>query len=442
MITNAFASELAQVGDFCDPTPISGTVLVDTSSEAMMQSKMLSCGESVELTDYVACAGLNTGETYKLTGTLVVKSTGEKLTDKNGSVIKSETEFTATSSFMTVMVDFEIDTTALKGESIVAFETLEDQDGNEYSHEDIEDEAQTLTMPEIGTKATDGYTGTSAMLCSDMVTINDEVSYKDLKTGSEYKIVGTLMDKAAGTALLDADGNPVTAEKTFIAESSESSITVEFENVYIQYDVEDIVVFEKLYTSDGVLLASHEDLEDKDQTVTRAILETNASDVTTGKAVMMNSTVTIVDKVDYSGLVPGTGYVIEATLYKSTGESIIVNGQQVVSMVAFTPEDTEGTLEVPITFDTSGLNEGEVVVVFESVRDVATEEEIASGVQLDTVEVSRHADLGSTTQSLTVKALPATGEGISRLAVVGAASALAGGVIALMVIIRNRKEEE
>lgn len=442
VITNAFASELAQVGDFCDPTPISGTVLVDTSSEAMMQSKMLSCGESVELTDYVACAGLNTGETYKLTGILVVKSTGEKLTDKNGSVIKSETEFTATSSFMTVMVDFEIDTTALKGESIVAFETLEDQDGNEYSHEDIEDEAQTLTMPEIGTKATDGYTGTSAMLCSDMVTINDEVSYKDLKTGSEYMIVGTLMDKAAGTALLDADGKPVTAEKTFIAESSESSITVEFENVYIPYDVEDIVVFEKLYTSDGVLLASHEDLEDKDQTVTRAILETNASEATTGKAVMMNSTVTIVDKVDYSGLVPGTGYVIEATLYKSTGESIIVNGQQVVSMVAFTPEDTEGTLEVPITFDTSGLNEGEVVVVFESVRDVATEEEIASGVQLDTVEVSRHADLGSTTQSLTVKALPATGEGISRLAVVGAASALAGGVIALMVIIRNRKEEE
>ena len=111
-------------------------------------------------------------------------------------------------------------------------------------------------------------------------------------------------------------------------------------------------------------------------------------------------------------------------------------------MVAFTPEESDGVLDVPITFDTAGLNEGEVVVVFESVRDVATEEEIASGLQTDTVEVSRHADLGSQTQSLTVKALPATGEVMTRLAAIGAASALAGGMIALMVMIRNRKEEE
>ena len=297
-------------------------------------------------------------------------------------------------------------------------------------------------MPEVGTKATDGYTGTSVMLCSDMVTINDEVSCKGLKSGADYKIIGTLMDKATGTALLDAEGKPVTSEKTFTAQSAESVITVKFENVYIPYEVRDIVVFEKLYTDDDVLLAVHEDLEDLDQTVTRAVLETNASEETTGKAVMMNSTVTIVDKVDYSGLVPGANYVIEATLYKSTGESITANGQQVVSMVAFTPEEADGTLEVPITFDTSGLNEGEVVVVFESVKDIATEEEIASGVQKDTVEVSRHADLGSTTQSLTVKALPATGEGFTRLAAIGAASALAGGVIALMVMIKNRKEEE
>lgn len=442
VITNAFAAELAQAGDFCDPQPIAGTVLVDTSSEAMMQSKMLSCGKNVELTDYVACAGLNTGETYKLTGTLVVKSTGEKLTDKNGSVIVSETEFTATSSFMTVLVDFEIDTTSLEGESLVAFEILEDQDGNKYSHEDIEDEAQTLTMPEVGTKATDGYTGTSVMLCSDMVTINDEVSCKGLKSGADYKIIGTLMDKATGNALLDAEGKEVSSEMTFTAKSAESVITVKFENVYIPYEVRDIVVFEKLYTDDDVLLAVHENLEDLDQTVTRAVLETNASEETTGKAVMMNSTVTIVDTVDYSGLVPGTNYVIEATLFKSTGESITANGQQVVSMVAFTPEEADGTLEVSITFDTSGLNEGEVVVVFESVKDIATEDEISSGVQTDTVEVSRHADLGSTTQSLTVKALPATGEGINRLAAIGAASALAGGVIALMVMIRNRKEEE
>ena len=442
VITNAYAKEYSKEGDFCDPQPISGTVLVDTASEAMMQSKILSYGENVALTDYVACAGLNTGETYTLTGSLAVKSTGEMLTDKNGNVITSETEFTATSSFMTVKVEFEIDTTELEGESLVAFEMLEDQDGNKYYHEDIEDEAQTLTIPEIGTKATDAYTGTSVMLCSEMVTINDEVSYKDLKKGGEYKIIGTLMDMDSGVALKDSEGEPVMVEKTFTAQSYESSITVTFENVYIPYEVKEIVVFEKLYTSDDVLLAVHEDLEDKDQTITRASLETNASEETTGKAVMMNSTVTVVDKVDYTGLIPGSSYVIEATLYKSTGEAITVNGQQVISMVAFTPEESTGVLEVPITFDTTGLNEGEVVVVFESIMDVATEDEISSGLQKETVEVSRHADLGSTTQSLTVKSLPATGESVVRLAAIGAASSLAGGLIALMVMIRNRKKEE
>ena len=442
VITNAYAKEYSKEGDFCDPQPVSGTVLVDTSSEAMMQSKILSYGENVILVDYVACSGLNTGETYKLTGMLAVKSTGEMLADSNGDVITSETEFTANSSFMTVKVEFEIDTTKLEGESLVAFETLEDQDGNKYYHEDIEDEAQTLTMPEIGTKATDAYTGTSVMLCSDMVSINDEVSYQDLKKGEEYKLVGTLMNKETGAALVGADGLPVTVEKVFTAQSSESNIIVTFENVYIPYEVKDVVVFEELYTGDDVLLAVHGDLEDTDQTITRAILETNASEETTGKAVMMNSTVTIVDKVDYTGLIPGSSYIIEATLYKSTGETITANGQQVVSLVAFTPEESSGVLEVPISFDTTGLNEGEVVVVFESVKDVATEDEIALGLQKDTVEVSRHADLGSTTQSLTVKSIPATGEVITRLAAVGAASVLAGGFIAIMVVIRNRKEEE
>ena len=116
------------------------------------------------------------------------------------------------------------------------------------------------------------------------------------------------------------------------------------------------------------------------------------------------------------------------------------NIKQVVGLVLMLFSGLVGLVALVVFLCT--FLKGEVVVVFESVKDIATEEEIASGVQKDTVEVSSHADLGSTTQSLTVKALPATGEGFTRLAAIGAASALAGGVIALMVMIRNRKEEE
>jgi len=372
----------------------------------------------------------------------VLKSTGETLKDKNGKEITSSTEFTATSGFMTVEVEFVIDSTELKGESVVAFEALEDEDGTVYLHEDLNDEGQTLTMPDIGTKASDANTGTSVMLCSDMVSINDEVAYQGLEKNGKYKLLGTLIDKSTGEAVKDTEGNPVMATKEFTAGSSSGTVTVKFENVYIPYEITDVVVYESLYSEDDVLLAVHDDINDSDQTIVRALLETSAEADKTGKAVMMNSDTTIVDKVDYTGLIPGTGYVIEAVLYKSTGELFTVNGQPVTSSVEFTPDDQEGTIEVPISFNTTGLNEGEVVVVFESVKDVATEAEIASGVQLENIEVSRHADLASQSQSLTVKALPATGEAVSHYALIGGASAVLGGIIAIGLMIRNRKREE
>ncbi|MCR5614611.1 MAG: VaFE repeat-containing surface-anchored protein [Saccharofermentans sp.] len=442
VITNAFAKELAQEGNFCDPLPITGTILADTTTDSLSKTKMLSYGKQVELKDYVACSGLNTGDTYKLTGTLVLKSTGEALKDANGKEVVSETVFTATSAFMTVEVEFAIDTTSLEGESLVAFEVLEDQDGNKYYHEDIDDEGQTLTMPDIKTIASDADTGTSVMLCSEVLSINDEVSFQGLEKGCGYKVSGCLVDKNTGETIKDTEGNTVVAKTEFIAAGSSGTVNVKFEDVYIPYEITDLVVFERLYTDDDVLLVVHEDINDTDQTIIRALLETSAEENTTGKAVMMNSVVTVVDKVDYTGLIPGNSYVIEATLYKNTGEAILANGQPVVNNVEFTTDSSDGTILVPVTFDTTGLNEGEVVVVFESVKDVATEAELAAGVQKETVEVSRHADLQSKSQSLTVKAVPATGEGISRYAVIGGASALTGGIVALALIIRKKKREE
>ncbi len=434
VITNAFAYELGKEDSFCDPVPITGTVLIDTSSEDVSKTKLLSYGEKVELTDYVACSGLNEGETYKLTGTLVKKSNGEEL-------LTTETEFIADSAFMTVEVGFKIDTTELYGEAIVAFEVLEDQDGNEYRHEDIDDEAQTLTMPQIGTSASDAETGTNVFMCSDIVSIIDEVSYEGLTKDLNYKVTGMLMDKSTGEPVKDKEGNPVVAETDFTVTSTSGSVTVEFENVCIPYEITEVVVFEKLY-ADDVLLAVHEDIEDEEQTIVRAQLETNAEAENTGKALMPDTVATIVDTVEYSGLIPGTCYVIEATLYKSTGEQLTANGQPIINCVEFIPDTADGTISVPVTFDTQGLKEGEVIVVFESVKDVATQEEKESGQQQENVEVSRHTDLSSKSQSLTVKALPATGEDISRYAVTGAITVFAGGVIAVIVFLRTKKKEE
>jgi hypothetical protein len=93
------------------------------------------------------------------------------------------------------------------------------------------------------------------------------VEYKHLVLGKEYKIVGTLIDKATGKPF-EIDGKPVTSEVTFTPEKSNGEVTVlfTFDSKYIKSDT-DIVVFESLY-KDGNELAIHADIEDEGQTVT------------------------------------------------------------------------------------------------------------------------------------------------------------------------------
>lgn len=99
------------------------------------------------------------------------------------------------------------------------------------------------------------------------VTIDDVVSYKHLVPGKEYTVKGILMDKATGKPFL-VDGKEITAEVTFTAEKANSEVTVSFtfDGSIITKDT-DVVVFESLYY-DGVEIAVHADIDDKDQTVT------------------------------------------------------------------------------------------------------------------------------------------------------------------------------
>ena len=81
------------------------------------------------------------------------------------------------------------------------------------------------------------------------------------------------MDKAAGKAFKDADGIAVEAQSEVIEiESDKGTAEVTFFiKDFDAYDNLTLVVFEKAYlvTNDGeILIASHEDIDDEDQTVT------------------------------------------------------------------------------------------------------------------------------------------------------------------------------
>ena len=120
-------------------------------------------------------------------------------------------------------------------------------------------------IPELKTTAT--IDGKKEFTANGDITIDDVVSYKHLKAGKEYTVIGVLIDKSTGKPFL-VDAKEVRSEVTFTPETADGEVTVSFtfDGSVINKETE-IVVFETLYR-EGTEIAVHADIDDKDQTVT------------------------------------------------------------------------------------------------------------------------------------------------------------------------------
>ena len=257
-------SVLIQVGTLTDDAIEIGTTALDaeTGTHYAKPEKELT------LTDLVEYKNLIPGKEYKLTGTLMDAET-EKPFDVDGKAVTAETSFTPEEANGSVELSFTFDASALSGKTLVAFETMTFEDHEVAVHADIKDANQTIYFPEIKTTAKDGSDGDQDVSASKEATIVDTVTYHGLMPGSEYKVIGTLMNKETGEALLK-DGKPVTAQAEFKAEKAGGSVEVTFTFDASALAGQDVVVFEKLYYTDGKTeheIASHEDLKDEGQTV-------------------------------------------------------------------------------------------------------------------------------------------------------------------------------
>lgn len=232
--------------------------------------------DKVTLTDTVSYTGLVPGKEYRATGVLMDKETGEKLL-VDSKEITAETVFVPETKNGSVDVTFIFDATGLHGKEIVVFEDLYRENVLLATHTDINDEGQTVKIknPEIGTKATaDG----KKEITADKITITDVVSYTDLTPGKEYKLTGVLMNKATNDKLL-IDGKEITAEATFTPKATTGEVEMTFTFDARELTVEtEVVAFETLYR-DGIEIAVHADINDKDQTV--RILPLHGSIMTT-----------------------------------------------------------------------------------------------------------------------------------------------------------------
>ena len=319
--------------------------------------------EDAVIVDTVEYKGLEVGREYTMTGTLVDKETGEAITDAEGNEITTSEIFVAEEKDGSIDITFKFDASALAGKSLVAFETLYTEGKEVAIHADLEDEGQTIRIPEIHTTATDKVTGDHDGVVAKETTVLDEVFYKNLIPGKEYTVKGTLMVKETGEALV-VNGETVTAEKTFTAEEPDGSIILEFTFDSSALAGKKIVAFEDI-TYEGISIGSHEDLTDEDQTISYPEIHTTAVNGTDGsKTMVLGTNVTLVDTVTYKGLTAGKTYVLKGTIMdKASGQSIGVTAE-----TTFTAEAADGSTTVTFTFDTSVL-QGKTLVVFETLYD-------------------------------------------------------------------------
>ena len=328
--------------------------------------------------DVVSFKGLVVGETYKLTGKLLDKATGKV-------IMTVEKEFTASTSEGFVSVMFNVDSTELAGKTVVVFEALARGEHVLTAHADVDDVDQTISFPVIETSIVYGDSGIREGAVSSKTVLVDTVKYRNLIVGEEYKVVGSLMDKFSGAPVVDAEGNAITAEVVFKTKAADGSVEVRFEFDSRHLAGDTVVAFETLYRND-IALVSHADIEDEEQTIRFAAIETILSDKASNDNEIAVDAVILTDVISYKNLIVGAEYEIKTVLMdKDTGKAL--EGFEAI-VTKFKPESADGDIAIEIKLDASKLA-GKTLVAFET-------------ISRDGKVIVEHVDIEDVAQTVTV----------------------------------------
>ena len=334
-----------------------------TAIDEKTATKLTLAEKDIHIVDKVAYRNLVPGETYKVTGTAIDKTTGEALKDDAGADVTATATFKAKKANGTVDVEFVFDGSTLAGKTVVMYENIYYNNKLVGVHADISDEAQIIYVPSVKTTATDTKTETKLTYAEKDIKITDTVEYTNLIPGKTYKVTGTAMDKKTGKVIKDADGKAVTSEAKITPETADGKVDVDFIFDGSNLAGKTIVMFEEI-RYEGKLIGVHADIDDEAQTVHIPLIFTSVKDKDTDSHMSLaGSDVTLTDTVVYRNLVPGKIYTVSGTLMdQRTGKAVTVNGKSVTSSADFTPDTADGETKVDFHFNTKGLDDTTVVV--------------------------------------------------------------------------------
>ena len=278
------------------------------------------------------------------------------------SALEGKTIYVA--EYLYTYVTKNVDGERVDEETLVAAE-------DETIFPDIDDdtkETQRIHFPKIETTLTD-EAGEHTTIVQKELVLTDTVAYKSLVPGHTYVMKGVLMDKETGKELLDDDGNEITAEKEFTPDETDGSVEMEFTFPAVILHGKSIVAFESVY-EDGVELAVHADIEDEDQTVDLGeskIGTTFVEKESEEHETYVAKEITLVDTVTYKDVAAGAEYMVSGIVMdKATGKPLTdADGNEFTAEATFTPETSEGTVDLEFTLPAEIVYDGMTLVAFE-----------------------------------------------------------------------------
>lgn len=179
---------------------------------------------------------------YTIKGILMDKETDEPLAI-DGKTIEETISFTPTDGNCgTAQMTFTLDSTKLAGKAIVVYESVEYNGETILTHQDIEDVAQTVNIISLDTYALDRTDRDKEVIANKEATVTDHIKYC-LVANTNYTIVGTLMNKATGKAIM-VDDAPVWSTTTITPTENCGDLYLDFDFDATGLGGTEIVVYE------------------------------------------------------------------------------------------------------------------------------------------------------------------------------------------------------
>ncbi len=423
--SNNNANQVIFVYDFESLKPMQEVNPVIKTSAINKVTKMTQAEANtmVTISDTVSYTDLIPGKEYTVTGKIMVRDTASEL-KINGRSVTATKKFTPTAKNGTVNMDFTFDAASLAGKTIVVYEDVTYNGKEVASHNDINDEAQSIHFAAISTSATDSKTGIKNTCAAKDACIVDRVSYSNLFSGESYELRGVLYDAATGNPIL-VNGNKITATQRFTPRNTSGSVDVSFKFDASSFAGKTVVVFEELYYK-NTRIAAHQVLSDAEQQVSIPGIATIALDEATNSHHASSvGSITITDMVYYQNLTEGQTYRVEGRIVdRDSGEEIYSGGIPVVSTLEFVADSGHGS--IPVSYQ---LNGEEVAG-----RELTIYEDVYYGDEL----IASHGGFDELAQIISVESDNAMGDKLETAVLIGMGTFAISCAAGLALILKKR----